>query len=103
MSFQMKFKCPTCKGEKYEAAIVGGHKSGQRRCLGDIVGTQRERTAHGPMFDVTPCQFSWDITNDWKYFILEVSFSSDAAYQTALKFKQGANVLQFVKANLTSG
>jgi hypothetical protein len=43
------------------------------------------------------------MAEDYKYFVAEVTFATDGAYQLALKAKQVGGALAFLKTNLTSG
>jgi len=40
-----------------------------------------------------PCTLVWPTTDNWKYFVAEMSFASDSAYQVALKTYQGFKTL----------
>lgn len=75
----IKFRCPSCGSDRYEEALVTGHRAGDRVCLGLGNGLD--------------CTFSWEIADDWRHFHIEVTFASPGAYQLALKAQQTINVL----------
>jgi len=94
MAILIKFQCPECGGSSYNDIDPVTRK---------IEPTMRFCTGNGKLGLIErSCSFNWAITDNWRYFIVEINFPSDKAYQMGLKLKQSGNVIDFLKGYLTS-
>jgi hypothetical protein len=84
MASTFKIRCANC--ETVDKTKV---ENSQRYCQGINL--------HG-----NKCNAVWLLDDDWRYFYVETTFTSNKAYQTALKIKQGANLIAVIKESLTT-
>lgn len=94
MATVIKFKCPKCKGEEF--GTLANSTEVLNQCRGFLYGPVRQASDKWDLVERRSCDFEWRPSENSAVMVAEVSFTSDRAYELAIKAIQASKTLRLL-------